>query len=89
MTLAAFDLLPEETQLALALTTGTFVATRWQQVDEAVHLYQMPGSFFVEVIYNTTANEVLYPVSFGPDDQDRLDDYAHFVRLPDWLPGTE
>ncbi|HEX8326649.1 MAG TPA: hypothetical protein VF629_03850 [Hymenobacter sp.] len=40
MTLAGFAALPEAEQMTLALNTGTFVATRWQEVDEAVHLYQ-------------------------------------------------
>lgn len=90
MTLAAFNALPDDTQLALVHAEGTYIATRWQEVDEAVLLYEMPGRYFVELTYNTQANTILYLFAFeaGSED-DRLPDYAMFVTLPDWLPKAE
>ena len=89
MTLEEFQALPEESQVAAVYATGAFVATRWQEVDEAVQLYEMPGGFFAELTYNTTLNQVLNQASFGYDDKDKLEDYAMFVRLPDWLTRIE
>ena len=43
MTLALFSALPEEQQLTLVYAEGAYVATRWQEVYEAVLLYQLPG----------------------------------------------
>ena len=43
MTLAQFSALPEEQQLTLVYAEGAYVATRWQEVYEAVLLYQLPG----------------------------------------------
>jgi hypothetical protein len=53
-------------------------------------LYQVPSGFFVEVNYDVDKNEVtfLFPFEAGSDD-DRLEDYAMFVKLPDWLPKAE
>jgi hypothetical protein len=86
MILADFNERPYQSQLALVHAEGAFIATRWQQVDEAVLLYEMPGHFFAELTYNTVANEILYLFAFeaGSED-DRLPDYAMFVQLPDWL----
>jgi len=89
MTLDAFQALPEPDQLAAVYAAGTFVARRWQEADEAVLLYRMPGGFFAELTYDTTRHQVLYPGSFGDDEPDKLEDYALFVRLPGWLPETE
>lgn len=83
MTLYQFNLLPYETQLAAALNDGTFVATRWQAENEAVNLYSLPGHFFVEVTYDTVANELVDLRSFSTSAG--LEDYAVSVRLPDWL----
>ena len=67
--------------------TGTYVARRWQEVYEAVLLYQMPGRFFVEPTYHVDTNEVQYLFAFGAGSgEDRLEDYALFVQLPGWLP---
>lgn len=51
-------------------------------------LYEMPGRFFVELTYGTETNEVQYLFAFeaGGED-DRLPDYAMFVKLPDWMGG--
>ena len=46
MTLDEFQALSEPDQLAAVYAAGTFVARCWQEVDEAVLLYQMPGNFF-------------------------------------------
>ena len=89
MTLEEFQTLSEEFQVAVVFATGTFVATRWQEADEAVHLYKMPSGFFAELTYHTTDNEVLYPGSFDANDNDKLEDYALFVRLPGWMPKVE
>ena len=89
MTLAEFRALSEEDQTAAVYAAGTLVGQRWQQVDEAVLLYRMPGDFFAELTYNTAHRQVLYPDSFGDDEPDKLEDYALFVRLPGWLPETE
>ena len=90
MTLNRFNALPEDRQLAAVYVTGTYVARRWQQVYEAVLLYQMPGRFFVELTYHVDTNEVqyLFPFEAG-SEENRLTDYALFVQLPDWLPATE
>ena len=50
----------------------------------------MPASFFVEVNYDVEKNEVEFCFAFeaGGED-DRLPDYAMFVKLPDWMPETE
>ena len=84
-----FQVLSEQDQLPAVYAAGTFVARRWQQVDEAVRLYRMPGGFFAELTYHTTRRQVLYPGSFEDDEPDKLEDYALFVRLPGWLPETE
>jgi hypothetical protein len=90
MTFHDFNLLPEESQLAYVYAEGAYLATREQEVYEAVLLYQMPSHFFVELTYDTETNEVqyLFPFEAGSAD-DRLPDYAMFVKLPDWLPETE
>ena len=90
MTLNQFNALPEDRQLAAVYATGTYVARRWQQVHEAVLLYQMPGRFFVELTYHVDTNEVqyLFPFEAGGEDG-RLEDYGLFMRLPGSLPGTE
>ncbi|SFQ82145.1 hypothetical protein [Hymenobacter arizonensis] len=87
MTLTQFNALPEDRQFALVYATGTYVARRWQEVHEAVLLYHLPDGFFVELTYDTDANEVQYLFAFeaGSED-DRLEDYAMFVQLPGWLP---
>ena len=85
MALPEFNLLFSEGQLSTVFSTGHYLARRWQAEDEAVHLYELPGRFFAELTYNTTRNEIIDLLSFGPDDKDQLEDYAVAVRLPDWL----
>lgn len=88
MTLVQFNALPDEQQLALVYAKVAYVATRWQEVYEAVLLYQLPGGFFAELTYDTETNDVQYLFAFeagGKDD--RLPGYAMFVKLPDWMGG--
>jgi hypothetical protein len=90
MTLDEFQTLTEQDQFASVYATAAYVATRWQDVYEAVLLYQMPAGFFVELTYDTETNEVQYCFAFAAgSEDDRLADYAMFVRLPGWLPETE
>ena len=90
MTIHDFCLLSVEVQLAYVYRVGTYIARRWDDVHQAVLLYQMPDPFFVEVNYNVDKNEVEFCFAFeaGGED-DRLPDYAMFVKLPDWVPGAE
>ena len=90
MTLNQFNVQPGDRQLAAVYATGTYVARRWQQVHEAVLLYELPGRFFVELADHVDTNEVqyLFPFAAGGED-DRLADYALFVQLPGWLPAAE
>ena len=85
MNLYQFNALPYDQQLAAALNGGTFLATRWQAENEAVNLYEMPGRFFVEVTYDTAANELIDLRSFNT--LALLEDYAVYVQLPDWMGG--
>ena len=85
MTLALFNALPLADQFATVFESGTFVVTRWHEIDDAVNLYELPGRFFVEVTYNTTRNELLDVFSFGREDWGRLEDYAVSVQLPEGL----
>ncbi|MBF9239786.1 hypothetical protein I2I05_20500 [Hymenobacter sp. BT683] len=89
MNRALFHALSEEDQIAAVVAHGRYLARRWQEVDEAVHLYQMPSGFFAELTYNTTRNQILYAEHFGPEEAEKLTDYALFVHLPNWLLGTE
>ena len=90
MILNQFNALPGDRQLAAVYAAGTYVARRGQQVHEAVLLYELPSRFFVELTDHVDTNEVqyLFPFAAGRED-DRLGDYALFVRLPFWLPPTE
>lgn len=83
MTLYQFNQLHYKAQLAAVFHDGTFVATRWQAENEAVNLYSLLGHFFVELTYDTAVNELLGLRSFSTSNG--LEDYAVYVRLPDWL----
>lgn len=83
MTLSQFNTLPDEQQLALVYAQGAYVATRWQEAYEAVLLYQLPGCFFVELTYDTETNVLVGLRSFH--HAEGLEEYAAYVRLPDWL----
>ena len=90
MTLYEFNQLPYARQLAHVFAEGSYIARRWDDVHQAVKLYQLSGGFFVEVNYDVDRNEITHLFAFeaGSED-DRLEDYAMFVKLPDWLPETE
>jgi hypothetical protein len=83
MSLHAFTQLTEDDQLYAVFATGIFVATRGAIGWEA-NLYVLPGAFFVEVHYNTAHNVITHLMAFeAGDENDRLPDYAMFVKLPD------
>ena len=57
MTLYEFNALPYERQVALVFDQARFLTTRWEEED-AVNLYVLPGGPFVEIFYDTHANEI-------------------------------
>ncbi|MBH8559006.1 hypothetical protein [Hymenobacter negativus] len=90
MTFYQFSLLPNEAQLATVHAVGNYLARRWDDVHQAVMLYQMPGGFFVELNYDVDQNKVTHLFAFeAGTENDRLEDYAMFVKLPDWLSNTD
>ena len=53
-----------------------------------MQLHQLPGGFFAEVNYDVDRNEITHVFAFeAGSDHDRLEDYAVFVKLPDWMGG--
>jgi len=88
VTFDLFTQLSEKVQLAYVYRGGTYIARRWGDVHQAVLLYQLPDGLFVELNYDVDQNEVtfLFPFEAGGED-DRLPDYAMFVKLPDWMGG--
>ena len=60
MKLYAFNVLPEDRQLALVYAEGAYIARRWDDVHQAVMIYQLPGGFFVELNYDVDKNEVTH-----------------------------
>ncbi|WP_426062046.1 hypothetical protein [Hymenobacter sp. B1770] len=89
MTIHSFNVLSNEVQQAYVYREGIYIARRWDDFHQAVNLYQMPDGFFVELNYDTDQNRVTHLFAFeaGSED-DRLPDYAMFVKLPDWLPDS-
>jgi hypothetical protein len=86
LTLHLFNLLSEEAQLACVYQTGTYIARRWDGVHQAVMPNQLPAGFFVELNYDMTQNEVMHLFAFeAGSEEGRLEDYAMFVKQPDWL----
>ena len=85
MTFYQFNQLPYETQFTAVFSFGTFLARRWQDEHEVVNLYAL-HSFFVEVSFDTAANELRGLRSFN--GAQGLEDYAVRVRLPDWMAGA-
>ena len=79
MTLYEFALLPYARQLAHVFDGGTFLARRWEEED-GINLYHLLGGFFVELYYNTLANELVRLRSFSSVAP--LEDYAVHVQLP-------
>jgi predicted metal-dependent phosphotriesterase family hydrolase len=90
MTIHAFNQLAEEVQLAYVYCEGTYLARRWDDFHRAVNLYQMPDGFFAEVNYYTDTEETKFGFAFeAGSEEDRLPDYAMFVKLPAWVPDVE
>jgi hypothetical protein len=86
MTCQEFNQLPYILQMTRPYMRGRYLATRWQETNEAVRLYLMPEGYFVESTYNTGLHKVLYLFAFeAGNEDDRLEDYAMFVKLPDWM----
>ena len=56
MTLHEFNDLPYERQVVLVFDQARFLATRWEEED-AGNRYVLPGGPFVEIFYDTHANE--------------------------------
>ena len=82
MNRALFHALSEEDRVAAVVAHGRYVARRWQEIDEAMHLYQMPGNFFAELTYNSTRNAILYAEGFGPEESEKPEDYVRPLRAP-------
>ena len=87
MTLYQFNLLPYEAQLAAVHETGTYLATRWEGVNESVLPYNLPGEVFAELSYDTEANHITHLRSFTSAVS--LADYAHCIELPEGLDELE
>ena len=75
MTLYEFKALPDERQVALVFDQARFLATRWEEED-AVNRYVLPGGPFVEIFYDTHANETT-----------RLRAFTHSALLKDYVVG--
>jgi hypothetical protein len=90
MTIHDFSHLSAEVQRTYVFQRGTYIARRWDDAHLPVSLYQVPSGFFVEVNYNSETEmiEFLFAFEAGGED-DRLADYAMFVKLPDWVPDVE
>ncbi len=82
MTIAVFNALPYDRQLVAVFDSGTFLARRYEEED-AVNLYHLFNRFFVELYYDTQANELVRLQAFTNIAQ--LEDYAMSVQLPNWL----
>ena len=75
MTLYEFNALPDERQVALVFDQARFLATRWEEED-AVNRYVLPGGAFMEIFYDTHANEIT-----------RLRAFIHSALLEDDVTG--
>lgn len=83
MTLPEFNALSLTRQLMEVLATGTHLATRYEDGGAAT-VYQLPGGLFVELGHDGNRLRV-----YAFTDTGKLDYYAVFVKLPDWIPDTE
>ena len=79
MTLYEFNALPYERQLVLVFDQARFLATRWEEED-AVNLYVLPGGPFVEIFYDTHADEITRLRAFTSSAP--LEDYVVSIQLP-------
>jgi hypothetical protein len=82
MTLYEFNALPYERQLVAIFDTGTFLARRWEEED-GINLYHLPGDFFVELYYDTHANELVRLQRFRSAAP--LENYTLSIQLPEDL----
>lgn len=83
MTLYLFDLLSTEVQVRYVLERGTFLAQRWED-EGGVNLYYLADGgrgFFVEVGIDDGQHAALVLRIFTSSVP--LEDYAHWVRLPE------
>jgi hypothetical protein len=83
VTLYLFKLLSNEVQLRYVLERGTFLAQRWED-EGGVNLYYLPDAgrgFFVEVGYDERKQQAIVLRSFVSSEP--LEDYSHYVRLPE------
>ena len=60
-------------------SAGPHLVRRWEEED-GVNLYHLPGGFFVELYYDSHANELVRLRSFSSAVP--LEDYAAYVQLP-------
>jgi hypothetical protein len=79
MSLYEFNLLSYERQLVAVFDEGTFLARRWEEED-GINLYHLPGGVFVEIYYDTHANEIVQIRATASLSQ--LEDYTGSIRLP-------
>jgi len=84
MTLAEFTRQPLVRQMAVVLSTGTFVAQRLEPTC-AVNLFHLPGCFLVEVYIHTERHRISRVRAFP--DTASLAEYAATLYLPDGLAG--
>ena len=81
VTLANFNLLHHLVKLRLVDHAGTHLATRPGEYG-GIHLYHLPGGFFVEVHDDGDLNRITHVVAF--DDVARLMPYIDTITLPEW-----
>jgi hypothetical protein len=86
MTLHEFNRQPFVRQMAVVLSTGTFLVQRHGR-GQVVQLFHLPGHFFVEVYTHTEPRRIFRVRAFtGFAD---LTAYAHVIALPaDWGPNA-
>jgi hypothetical protein len=84
MNFDAFCLLSPVMQLYWVLRHGTFLAQRWEADDDGVNLYHCADEgrgFFVEVGVDYGQEQPVVLRSFVSSVP--LEDYSHYVRLPE------
>ncbi|GAA4035122.1 hypothetical protein GCM10022409_19640 [Hymenobacter glaciei] len=64
VTLHPFTLLAGEVQPAFVYREGTYIAWGWDDLHQAVMLYQLPDGLFVELNYDVDKNEVSHLFAF-------------------------
>ena len=83
MTLYEFNALPDERQVALVFDQARFLATRWEEEEDAGNRYVLPGGPFVEIFYDTHANEITRLRAFTSSTP--LEDDVVGIQLPRML----